>query len=63
MDLERMHTLFHRLSLLLLSLLLIFAWLDAPNMVRAQDNAPATHTVQIGETLSEIAAAYGVTTA
>jgi LysM repeat protein len=29
----------------------------------AQDDPPATHVVQIGETLSEIAAAYGISTA
>lgn len=58
-----MPSLFHRLSLLSLTLLLALAWLDAPAILRAQDDAPATHTVRIGETLSEIAAAYGVTTA
>lgn len=54
---------FHRVSLLSLGLLLVVAWLGAPALLRAQDDAPATHTVQAGETLSEIAAAYGVTTA
>lgn len=54
---------FHRLSCLAFSLLLIVAGLGSPTALRAQDDTPATHTVRVGETLSEIAAAYGVTVA
>jgi LysM repeat protein len=63
MDLKRMLSLSHRLSRLALSVLFAVAMLGAPALLRAQDDPPATHTVRVGETLSEIAAAYGVTTA
>lgn len=58
-----MHSARRSLGILFLSLLLVFVWLCAPAPLRAQDDVPATHTVRAGETLSEIAAAYGVTTA